>query len=215
MLSDEVLKHVGIQGMKWGVRRNRNRPGGADGKEESVKVKDKRGKLAKNLDSMKRERQWKKVLKNIDDLDTKDINAATARIKLENSMKDLSRSAVGRKKDRNDYLRREHMSDAELSRKVVRLRAKENLHKAVKSASKEQREFGEQVVRIASSVGIKYAITRQTPTAKDLFKDVFNAASNPKQASSKAKEDLLKEVKDENQRDVLKGILDKIDKPKS
>lgn len=215
MLSDEVLQHVGIKGMRWGVKRNRNRPGGADGKEESVKVKDKRSNLTKKLDSMKRERQWKQVLKKMHELDTKEINTVASRVKLENSMKDLSRSKIGNKKDRDDYLRREHMSDAELSRKVTRLRAKDNLHKAVKSASKEQREFGEHVVRIAGSVGIKYAITRKTPSAKDLFKDVFEASRDSKKASAKAKESILEKVEDPTNKDVLKGILDKIDKPKS
>lgn len=195
MLSEEVLKHVGVKGMKWGVRRDRNRPGGADGKEESVKVVDKRGNLTKKLDSMKRERQWIKVLKDVDKLNTKDISSVTKRISLENNLKTLSKTkGVGGKKDKDDYLRREHMSDAELNRKVVRLRAKSGLHKAVKDASKEQREFGEKVVQVASSVGVKYAITRQPITAKDIFKDVIDASKNPKESGAKAKDDLQKEI---------------------
>lgn len=170
------LQHAGVKGMRWGVRRNRNRPGGADGKEESTKVVDKRNGIQKRLDSMKRERQWGNVLKEIHKMNTKDITAVTKRVTLENNLKNLSKSKVATKKDKEDYLRREHMSDAELSRKVTRLRAKEGLHKAVKDASKEQREFGEKVVKIGSNVGVKYVTNKMAgrkTTHDDLFEAVF------------------------------------------
>lgn len=208
MLTDEILKHHGVKGMKWGVRRDRNRPGGADGKEESDKIADTRSKLTKKLDSLKRERQWNKVLKSMNELNTKDITTVTNRIKLENSLKTLSKSKVGGKKDRDDYLRRHNMSDAELSRKVVRLRAKDNLRKAVKEASKDQREFGEKVARIGGSLGVKYATTKSISP-----KDVFDAVKDPKKASGRAKEDILKRVTDPTNRDILGSVLDKIDKP--
>lgn len=214
MLSDEVLKHVGIKGMRWGVRRNRNRPGGADGKEESEKVKDTRSTVKKKLDSMKRERQWHRVLKEVDKLTTKDINVVTKRISAENSLKILSKTkGVGTKKDRDDYLRREHMSDAELNRKVVRLRAKESLRKAVKSASKEQRDFGEKIVRVGGSIGVKYALNRSI-SPKDLFNEAVKAYKDPKEASNKAKDELLKSIPDKTNRDILSNVLNKIDKTK-
>lgn len=213
MLSEEVLKHVGIKGMKWGVRRNRNQPGGADGKEESVKVKDKRSGVKKQLDSMKRERQWHKVLKDVDKLTTKDINAASKRISLENDLKSYSKTkGVGTKKDKEDYLRRQFMSDAELNRKVVRLRAKNSLHKSVNAASKEQKDLGAKIVRVGGSLGVKYALNRSI-TPKDLFKEAYTISKDPKDASGKAKEEILKRVNDPFQKDILKSVLDKIDKP--
>ena len=215
MLSDEVLKHAGIKGMRWGVRRDRNRPGGADGKEESTKVKDTRGKIGKQLDSWKRERDWNKVLKGIDKLTTKDINSVSKRIGLENDLKSLSKTkGVGTKKDKADYLRREHMSDAELNRKVVRLRAKKGLHKNVKEASKEQREFGEKVVQVASSVGVKYALNRGTMQPKDIFKEVFEASKTPKDSYGKSKDEVLKRVPEGIKRDLLTNVINKIE-PKS
>lgn len=191
MLSDDVLKHAGIKGMRWGVKRDRNRVGGADGKEESEKIKDTRGKVKKNLDSMKRERQWKSVLKDVDKLNTKDITAVTKRVTLENNLKQLSKSGIAKPKDRDDYLRRANMADDELSRKVVRLRAKDSLYKSVNEASKEQREFGQKIVQIASSVGVKYALNKNPTTAKSIFKDVLDASKKPKESSEKAKQDLL------------------------
>lgn len=201
------LQHHGIKGMKWGVIRDRNRPGGADGKEESTKVVDKRNRVTKKLDSLSRERQWSKVLKNVNELNTKDINTVVKRINLENNLKTLSKSRVGGKKDKEDYLRREHMSDAELSRKVVRLRAKESLHKAVKDASKEQRAFGEKVVRVGGSLGVKYAVTKSIKP-----KDVFDAIGNPRKSSDEAKESILSRTDSPN-REILKGVLDRLDKP--
>lgn len=191
---DEYLKHYGIKGMRWGIRRNRNRPGGADGKEESTKVKDTRSNLRKNLDSLKRERQWRQVVSQMDKLSTKDINAVTRRISLENELKRHSRAkGVGTKKDKSDYLRRENMSDAELTRKVTRLRAKSALVKQVSDASKEQVELGEKVVGIAKGVGMKLAVRKVTgkPLKPD---DFYGLLKDYKEVNKKTKSELQKEV---------------------
>jgi hypothetical protein len=171
---DGVLKHHGVKGQKWGVIRDRNRPGGADGKWESEKQVDNRGKLQKRLDSMKRERQWNSVLREMDKMSTKDINTVTTRVRLENDLKRLSKSKVATKKDKEDYLRRDKMSNQELSRKVARLNAKEGLLKQVSSASKEQREFGIKVVQTAGTLGVQYAKNRTLGP-----KDFLNAYKNP------------------------------------
>ncbi len=187
---DEILKHHGVKGMKWGVRRDRNRPGGADGKAESEKTKDKRGRVAKTLDSMKRERQWNKVLNDMDKLSTTDINQVARRVRLENDLKNLSKSKVGTRKDRDDYLRRDKMSDAELQRKVTRLRAKDSLRKSVKDASKEQREFGEKVVNVGKTLAINKFILKKSIEPKDLF----NTIQNPKESAKNAQNDLQKQI---------------------
>lgn len=184
---DEVLQHVGVRGMKWGVRRDRNRPGGADGIEESKKPQDTRSNTRKKLDSLKRERDWKMVLKNVDKLSTADINKVSKRIGLENDLKKLSKS-VGKDKDKQDYLNRAKMSDSELNRKVVRLRAKQSLKEKVSDASKEQREFGEKVVQIATSVGVKYALKRQVGADY-----ILEALEKPKETSAQAKKDFKEE----------------------
>lgn len=183
---NDIIQQSGVKGMKWGVRRDYARRGGADGK---LDARDKpiSTALGRKLNSLKRERQWKSVLREMDKLSTKDITEVAKRVTLENSLKTLSRSKIGTKKDREDYLRRERMDNQELTRKVTRLKAKQSLHIAVHSASKEQREFGQKVVQVGSSLGIKYALTKSiTP------KDVFETVKNPKVSADKAKNDLLK-----------------------
>lgn len=193
MSAEDILQHVGIKGMKWGVKRNRNRPGGADGKEESTKIKDTRSKLNVKISSMQRERQWKKVLKDVDKLDTKDITKVAKRITMENDMKRLSKSSVGKTKDKDDYLRRDKMSDAELTRKITRLRAKESLKKSVTEASREQREFGEKIVQIGSSIGVKYALKKTV--GKPLGpNDILDILKKPKESQTNAKKELQEEA---------------------
>lgn len=196
---DEAIQHAGVKGMRWGVRRDRNRPGGADGKLDAKDIRNPKtlkGKIIQKTRSLKREREWNKVLKELDTLSTKDINTVTKRIGLENSLKTLSKERFATSKDKRDYLNRADMSDQELSRKVNRLRAKEGLHKAVSAASKEQRELGEKVVQIASSVGVKYALNRGTITPKDLFDTAMDAKKNPKDSYNKSREDVLNRVTD-------------------
>lgn len=186
LIRTEKLQHTGVKGMKWGIRRDYTQRGGADGK---LDAKDKpiRTAIGKQLNSLKRERAWKSVLKEMDSLSTKDITDVAKRVSLENALKSLSRSKIGTKSDKADYLRRERMDNEELSRKVTRLRAKESLHAAVSSASKEQREFGQKVVQIGGSLGVKYALNKSLST-----KDVFDTIKSPKSSADKAKSDLLK-----------------------
>jgi hypothetical protein len=189
---EELLEHSGVKGMHWGQRKD-NHNLGTTAKEKSM--------LRKHLDSLKRERDWGKVLKEVPNMSTQDIKTVTARVKLENSLKDLTKSPMSTKKDKADYLRRGDMTDQELKRKIGRLQAKDNLHTAVKKASKQQREFGIKVAQTASSVGLKYAVTRtklkpadfldayQNPTIKTRQNALDEAIKlvEPKATNSKAK----------------------------
>lgn len=185
------LKHTGVKGMKWGVHRDRNRPGGADGRPDASDARyAKKGKLGQHLHSLKRERQWVKVLREIDTLSTQDIKRISSRIGLENDLKRLSKE-VGGSKDKHDYLHRHKMDDQELSRKVTRLRAKETLKKNVMSASKAQRDFGARVVNVAGGLAFKYA-KQKSLGPKDLFDAVMD--KNPTPIKDLGKNEVMRRV---------------------
>ena len=162
---DEILQHHGVKGMRWGQHH------GAHGSEISFKE---RGKLAKHLDSLKRERSWNKHLKDVDNMSTKDINAVTKRVSAENTLKGLTKHKIATKKDKQDYLRRHEMTDDELQRKISRLNAKKNLHEAVKNASKEQRDAAIKVGQTAATIAVKKATGQKIGV-----KDIMDAVQSP------------------------------------
>lgn len=167
---DEILKHYGVKGMRWGVRRNRNRPGGADGKRQngskkSTTVKD-------EAKSALRELSWagKSKVNNMNKMSTKDIKKQTERLRLENDLKKLSRDiSLGTSKDRKDYRGRANMSDQELRRKVDRLRAKKEFKNQANQATKSQIEKGKTVVKLVAPMVIGYAVAKN-PNLKETVK---------------------------------------------
>lgn len=168
----ESLQHSGVKGMRWGVRKQ---PKASSGK---VTIKERLG-------SLKRERQWKKVLVEIDNLSNEEITSVTKRVSLENNLKRLSKqSPAASKKDRQDYIKRADMDDEELSRKVTRLRAKDALTRSISDASKEQREFGEKVVNVGGSLAMKYATTKSL-TPKDILESLNDGKKSIKDKAVK------------------------------
>lgn len=174
---DTFLEHAGVKGMRWGVRKDR---------------KSKSGKptIGEKLASLKRERQWSKVLGEMDNLTNDEIVKVSKRVGMENNLKRLVKeSPVATKSDKADYIRRDKMDDDELNTKLVRLRAKDGLSKAVSSASKEQRELGEKVVNTASSLAMTYVTTKSiTP------KDVIDAYTNTKPLKDRVKDKVVKDL---------------------
>lgn len=148
---DDVLKHFGTKGMKWGVRKKSDSSAGSKSKGQNESKLKKRVK--EEIGSMKRERSWKKAIGDINKLTTKDINKMSNRIQMENDLKRLaSNKSISSSKDKQDYRLRGKMSDHELSRKVVRLRAKETLQRNISQASSSQRETGKTIVRAAAPI---------------------------------------------------------------
>lgn len=159
-MSDE-LKHYGVLGMKWGRRKSSSSSGTK--KKEPSKLRTKvENKVKAEVGSLKREMAWRNTTRKIGNMSTKDINKLAQRIQMENEMKRLTKvrndpkslvkrmvgdKTISTEKDRQDYLKRGKMSDEELARKVNRLRAKDNLRRAVSQASKEQIDLGKTIVK--------------------------------------------------------------------
>lgn len=174
---DDILKHYGVKGMKWGVRRDKLSKGKSSKSTSTTKTKEP-SRLKKELSSLQRERKWKDVLREVNEMTTKDIRKVASRVQLENDLKRLSKNRkISSKKDKEDYLRRANMSTQELSRKVNRLRAKEALHRNVMDATRRQRELGMKIVSASAQLGIK-GLSGQKITDKDILSAL---RSNPKQ----------------------------------
>lgn len=185
----DIIQHFGVKGMKWGVRKDRGTGGNS-----KVTIRERAG-------SLKRERQWSKVLKEADNMTNEQLNAVAKRVGLENDLKRLIKeSRMATKSDKADYARRKDMDDTELMERVNRLRAKDNLSRKVRDASKEQRELGEKVVNVGSNIALKY-VSNKPVTGKD----IFDAIVNP---DKEAKKKLDNRIRDE----AVKRIVDSVTK---
>lgn len=206
---EDILKHYGVKGMKWGIRRYQPYPKGQGRKGKFLGKKNRkttsrqngnktssrtnrtgiRQRVREELQSRQRERDWKKVVNNMRKMNTKDISAKARRLQMENDLKRLSKS-VGNKKDKADYRRRANMSDQELSRKVTRLRAMENMTRNYNEATKEQRDIGKKVVNVAGSLAVTYVANKKLTVG-----DVVKSITNPNQSASQtAKNELINAI---------------------
>lgn len=178
---DDILIHYGVKGMRWGVH-----------KSDKVSIRERAG-------SLKRERQWKKVLGEVDNMTNDQISMVSRRVKSENEFKRLVReSKMSTAQDKKDYIRRADMDDVELNNKVTRLRIKDSLSKSVSDASKEQREFGEKVVNVGSALTLK-AVTNQKLDAKA----IFDTITSPEKDSKKK---LQSEIQNQVVRKIVDGV---------
>lgn len=149
---EEILQHAGVKGMKWGVRKAADRVG--------FKAKKTKDLIKSEVKSRGREIHWMKEARKLDKMSTKEIVNMASRIQMENDMKRLTKRQFNREhlvrrvmgdktlannKDRENYRNRGDMSNAELKRKLSRLRAKDQMGKAMMSASKEQVETGKAI----------------------------------------------------------------------
>lgn len=185
---DDVLQHFGVKGMRWGVRKD-------DKSSSKVGIRDR-------ASSLKRERQWKKVLGEVDNMTNEQMHAIAKRVRLENDFKRLTKeSSMAKASDKKDYIKRADMDDNTLQEKVSTLRVKDTLSKSVRDASKEQREFGEKVMNTGSSLVLKYATNNGKLDAKDIFDSIIS----PEKESKKKLENQIRDK-------AVQSILDSLAK---
>ncbi len=173
-MSEELL-HYGVKGMRWGVRKKQDSSTSQNDNKPKNSVTS---RIKEELGSLKRERSWKKELKNLDNMSIADMNKLTNRIRLENDLQRLSKkSKVATKEDKQNYRRRGEMSDKQLQDTVNLLRTKDNLSRAVIDASKDQMEFGRRAVRTLGASTLTYATTGKLST-KDIGMAVLNSTDD-------------------------------------
>ena len=150
-LLDTQLQHVGVKGMKWGVRKSRTSKDRAS--ETTPKPKS---TVRKHIDSNKREVGMRKMLKDIDGLPDSEIQRRVNRVRNENDLRraidDTTFLDRKRKKAlRDEYLDRKNLSDDELQKRVRRMKLEDNLRREVIRASKPQREAANKLIKSVST----------------------------------------------------------------
>ncbi len=170
-LLDTQLQHVGVKGMKWGVRKSRTSKDRAS--ETTPKPKS---TLRKYIDSNRRELGMNKMLKDMDTLSDNDIRARVNRVRNENDMRRVLDNSpkMDRKRKkalRDEYLDRDKLSDSELQVRVARLNLEDNLRREVIRASKPQREAANELIKTVST----HTLNKYTDPKTKVFSATGNA----------------------------------------
>ena len=170
-LLDTQLQHVGVKGMKWGVRKSRKSKDRAS--ETTPKPKS---TLRKYVDSNRRELGMNKMLKDVDTLPDAEVVRRANRVRKENDFRRAidNTASVDRKRSkqlREEYFNRENLSDAELQERVRRLNLEDNLRREVVRASKPQREAANELIKSVST----HTLDKYTDPKTKVFSATGNA----------------------------------------
>lgn len=170
-LLDTQLQHVGVKGMKWGVRKSRKSKDRAS--ETTPKPKS---TLRKYVDSNRRELGMNKMLKDVDTLPDAEVVRRVNRVRNENDFRRAIDNTAfvnnkRRKQLREEYFNREKMSDSELQERVRRLNLEDNLRREVVRSSKPQREFANELIKSVST----HTLDKYTDPKTKVFSATGNA----------------------------------------
>lgn len=170
---EEFIKHHGVKGMQWGVRRyqpyskgKRNAGKFIDaGKQKESSTSGETSILKSRISSKKRELSLAGVLKDINKLTTDEVQQVTTRARLENDLKRLSGTKnVGSESSQKEYRNRESMTNDKLKSIVTELQLRDNLRTEVKKANKDSIELGKKIAVIAAPLAVQVATSYMTGT---------------------------------------------------
>ena len=130
---DDTLKHYGVKGMMWGVRRQKGPSGRVVKKPNALKRAGERVK--DEYKSMQREAKWAK--EPVTTYDETVLKSKLERISAENKLKSYG--------TRKEYIKRANVSDEDLKKRVSRLELENKFKTEINKATKGQRELGKAV----------------------------------------------------------------------
>ena len=143
---DEELKHYGIKGMKWGVRR----PIGPDGL-----IRTTAGKVKTKVESVNNTpgRVAVRKSKNIKNMSDSEIRVQVERLNLENNLQRLAKETGNRSAAKG----KSKMSNSEIKKLNSRLQLEANYKREVKKATETQRKIGMQLATTMGQVALSAA----------------------------------------------------------
>ena len=172
---EEYLKHHGVMGMKWGVRRHQPYPKGSRNAGKFIDVKKQAPSTKKAtgvVDSVKdrvtatvrskgREISMARAQREIKNLKSEDARKVVSRAQLETTFKRLNETRnVGHAQSKKDYLNRDKMDDATLKSKVDQLQLADNMRNNARSSNEKTLETGKKVAAILAPIAVQLVVNQ-------------------------------------------------------
>ena len=189
----EEIKHHGVKGMKWGVRRFQPYAKGSSNAGKFLDVgkkkdsessqngnKTNRSVVRETISSKGREISMARAMKEMDSLTSSDAKKVASRAQLETRMKKLSSTNnVGTDADKKAYRLRDQLTDNDLKQEVDRLQIKENMRQSVRGTNQDIINIGKKVAVIAAPL-IVQAVVHDGIDKKWLGNKLKETVVNPK-----------------------------------